>query len=301
MDHITSSPPVCPVCMAAGVNQVLRSKDHTVTQEEFQIWQCNHCTLRFTYPAPEADVIGRYYNSNAYVSHSDSRQGIINRLYHIVRKKTLKQKVKWIREATGKQTGKLLDVGAGTGAFVHTAALAGWKTMGLEPDATAVTNAKILYGAELQPLSLLDTLPAGQFDAITLWHVLEHVHDLHGYMEKLGKLLAPGGRLLIALPNYTSLDAARYGKDWAAYDVPRHLYHFSPESMLQLSNLHNLQILKKEGMWFDSYYVSMLSEQHMHGRSGLLNALFTGWKSNAMARQQTDRCSSIVYILATVK
>ena len=149
----------------------------------------------------------------------------------------------------------------------------------------------------LQPAGDLYTLPAGQFDAITLWHVLEHVHDLHPYMSRLKELLAADGRICIAVPNYTSYDAKRYGPYWAAYDVPRHLYHFSPQSMKMLLAIHGLRLLAEKPMWFDSFYISLLSEKYKTGKSRLAHALATGLSSNRRAIGHAERCSSLVYVI----
>ena len=181
---------------------------------------------------------------------------------------------------TGKQSGKLLDVGAGTGAFVHTMKLAGWEVTGLEPDETARKNAVNKYGIDLLSPDHLFQFNAAQFDAVTMWHVLEHVHELHKYLEQFQQILKPGGALIIAVPNYTSYDAKVYKDNWAAYDVPRHLYHFSPKSMEKLGQAKGFILTDTKPMWFDSFYVSMLSEQYKNGSGNLPGALWSGMLSN---------------------
>jgi SAM-dependent methyltransferase len=141
-------------------------------------------------------------------------------------------------------------------------------------------------------------LPPASFDVVTLWHVLEHVHQLHPYMEQLKNILKPDGWLVIAVPNYTSGDAQRYGKTWAAYDVPRHLYHFSPQSMKTLVQQHGLTVTDIRPMWFDSFYVSMLSEKYRNaGNLGLVKALWSGAMSNLGAARATSHCSSLIYLI----
>lgn len=221
----------CPVCKSTAIHPVFDAEDYTVSHEKFPIWQCDECTVRFTQNVPSEDFIGRYYQSSDYVSHSDTKSGLINRLYHIVRNYTLQNKKKLVQKVTNLEKGTLLDVGAGTGAFVSTMQQAGWKVSGLEPDATARQNALSNHQIQLQPLDVLFGLKNESFDAITMWHVLEHVHDLHGYLETYQRILKQNGTLIIAVPNYTSYDAGEYQQFWAAYDVPRHLYHFSPKSM----------------------------------------------------------------------
>lgn len=287
----------CPACGATQLQQVLIAKDYTVTAESFAIWHCNNCTLRFTQDVPALPCIGRYYQSAAYVSHSDTAKGLVNRLYHMVRKYTLQGKRRLVQQLSGKQTGTLLDVGAGTGAFSHTMQQAGWQLTGLEPDAAARQHAQNRYGLQLQSPDQLWTLAPAQFDVITLWHVLEHVHDLHGYMERFHSLLKPGGRLIIAVPNYTSYDANVYGAYWAAYDVPRHLYHFSPKSMEQLGRTKDFQLVDTKPMWFDSFYVAMLSEQYKNG-GNILRACWNGLLSNLRTLGKARNCSSVIYVFS---
>ena len=288
----------CPSCGSDSIYPAISAKDYTVTREIFEIWHCDDCTLRFTQQVPDSVAIGRYYQSAEYVSHSDTEHGLINRLYHLVRNYTLYGKRKLLQKVTGKETGTLLDVGAGTGAFANTMKFAGWHVTGIEPDATARQNATNKYGLTLQSQGDLFGLEASQFDAITMWHVLEHVHDLNSYLEKFLKIIKPDGRLIIAVPNYTSFDAKVYKEYWAAYDVPRHLYHFSPKSMEHLGNLKGFILEETKPMWFDSFYVSMLSEQYKNEGGNLMGAVWNGLLSNLKTMRNTKRCSSVIYIFS---
>ena len=286
----------CPACGSTDVSFVLKAKDETVSKEFFEIWQCNNCTLRFTQDVPDEKNIGKYYQSSAYISHSNTSQGIVNKLYHAVRSITLQSKRRLVEKNSGKKTGNLLDVGAGTGAFTSTLQRNGWKAIGLEPDETARTNAKKDFGIELQPIENLSSLQPNTFDVITLWHVLEHVHNLHTYLDTFYSLLADNGTLIIAVPNYTSYDANAYSANWAAYDVPRHLYHFSPESMSLLLKAHQFKMSQQKPMWFDSFYVSLLSEKYASGKSDFLRAFTKGVLSNVKAVGKPENCSSVIYI-----
>ncbi len=191
-------------------------------------------------------------------------------------------------------------MGAGTGAFLNTMKNAGWNCTGIEPDETARKKAGELYGLGLKGAKELFSLPPKTFDAITLWHVLEHVHELHSYVEQLKNLLAGNGKLFLAVPNYTSADAKMYGEFWAAYDVPRHLYHFSPKAMKILLNAHGLQIETMKPMWYDSVYVSLLSEKYKTGKSNAGKAFVNGMLSNFETFLNKTKCSSLIYI-ASVK
>jgi len=278
---------------------VLQVKDYTVSKEIFTVCHCAACTARFTQNVPVAAEIGKYYQAEAYVSHTDTKKGLVNRLYHIVRNYTLQSKKRLVQKAAGLAKGSLLDVGAGTGAFAATMQNSGWDVTGLEPDDTARANAKNQHNLNLQSPDTLFTLPANSFDAITMWHVLEHVHELHRYMDAYSKLLKKDGALLIAVPNYASRDAETYKEFWAAYDVPRHLYHFNPQSMQQLAGMHGFTIKSYKPMWFDSFYVCMLSEQYKNG-GGLIKAVWNGLRSNLKAMGDVKKCSSVIYVMKKV-
>ncbi|HMU09488.1 MAG TPA: class I SAM-dependent methyltransferase [Ferruginibacter sp.] len=287
----------CPVCKSDSIQPALKATDHTVSQEEFSIWHCNTCTARFTQDVPGQDDIGSYYASADYISHSDTKEGIINNLYHLVRKRTLASKRKLVTKETGIDKGKILDIGCGTGAFLDTMKKAGWSITGLEPDAAARVKAVELYDINPQEPQKLFDLPAASYQAITMWHVLEHVHQLHEYIEQIATLLAEKGKLFIAVPNYTSKDAAIYGEHWAAYDVPRHLYHFSPQSIEKLLKTYNLKLITCRPMWFDSFYVSMLSEKYKNGKGNIAKAVINGFLSNLKALGNTKKCSSVIYVI----
>jgi 2-polyprenyl-3-methyl-5-hydroxy-6-metoxy-1,4-benzoquinol methylase len=288
----------CPICNSNNIQEQLSAKDYTVSQNIFSIWHCSACTARFTQDVPGQDDIGAYYASENYISHSDTKKGIINRLYHMVRKRTLGAKRRLVINETGITKGTILDMGCGTGAFLNTMKEADWNITGLEPDTIARAKAAELYNIRPQEPGKLFELEPTTFNAITMWHVLEHVHELHAYIKQIEKLLAPGGKVFIAVPNYTSKDAATYNEHWAAYDVPRHLYHFSPQSMETLLAQHGLKLTAVKPMWFDSFYVSMLSEQYKNGKGNIVKAVFNGFLSNLQAWGNTRECSSVIYVIS---
>jgi 2-polyprenyl-3-methyl-5-hydroxy-6-metoxy-1,4-benzoquinol methylase len=289
----------CPVCNSNAITPALTAKDYTVSKQEFSIWQCSNCSLRFTQDVPDETGIPVYYQSEEYISHSDTGKGLINKLYHLVRKRTLSGKRKLIEKYTGLKRGNMLDIGSGTGAFINEMQQAGWAITGLEPDTGARTRASILYKLSLKDSAELFSLSPASFDAVTLWHVLEHVHELNEYVLHLKTLLRPGGKLFIAVPNYRSYDARVYKECWAAYDVPRHLYHFSPQSMKALVEKHGLKITSCKPMWYDSFYISLLSSKYKNGRSNFIHAGWTGFVSNLKALFDTGRCSSVIYIISS--
>ena len=286
----------CPVCHHEGIWKVLSAKDYTVSGQTFEVWSCKNCEARFTQEVPSEETIGAFYESEEYISHSNTSKGLVNTLYQQVRNITLDQKRKLILSVSGKSQGSILDIGCGTGEFLGKMKDTGWETRGLEPSESARNQARENFQIEVSDPSDLFDLDENQFDVITMWHVLEHVHRLHAYMDKIHEILKPGGTLIIAVPNYQSLDADFYGEEWAAYDVPRHLYHFSPKSMNQLLEDHQFTLAQEKPMPFDGFYVSLLSEKYKHGKSRLIHGFWTGFRSYLKSVGNVKNCSSVMYI-----
>ncbi len=288
--------PPCPACKSQSWRKAGQAKDYSVSGEWFELRECNTCGLRMTYPHPDESEIGRYYASLEYISHSDTRKGLTNKLYHAARQYMLSKKFNWVCQASGRNQGTLLDVGAGTGHFAHYMQAHGWNVVALEPDSSARKVALDKLEMKIEPLEILAIQQPHSYDVITLWHVMEHVYDLNGYMDHFRTILKPDGVLMIAVPNYTSFDASRYGAQWAAYDVPRHLWHFSPGSMEKLMTLHHFSLVQKTAMPLDAFYVSMLSEKYKgNGLAALPAALYSGFRTFWSSRHHEDHASSIIY------
>ncbi|WP_245586831.1 class I SAM-dependent methyltransferase [Sediminibacterium salmoneum] len=290
----------CPACNSDNIKFGLSAQDHTVSKQDFDIWYCHDCSLRFTQDIPAIHEIGAFYQSASYISHSNTKKGLINQLYHLVRNYTLGLKARQIKQFTGLSKGRLLDIGAGVGAFAATMKKTGWEVRALEPDENARKTAAETFGLSLSLPDELYQFSENSFDVITLWHVLEHVHDLPGYWKAFHTCLPKGGKLVIAVPNYTSADACHYQQDWAAYDVPRHLYHFSPASMQKLATQNGFSMVKMQPMWFDAFYVAMLSEQYKTGKINYLSAFIQGLKSNLAAIGNPAKCSSVIYVMEKI-
>lgn len=287
----------CPACDSKAIGKVMVCVDHTVTLEAFEIWECVDCTLRFTQNFPGQTDIEHYYDSETYISHSDTAKGFVNKVYKTARSYTLRWKKNEVNRFSNKRPalGSLLDIGAGTGAFLNFVARENWEVTGLEPDKGAREICKKKYGLDLQTPELLFEVSSQSFDVVTMWHVLEHVHQLHEYISTIKRILKADGAALVALPNYTSKDAQIYGSFWAGYDVPRHLYHFSPLAVAKLFAKHGLSIEAIRPMWLDAFYIAMLSEKYKKGN--LMAALFNGLRSNLNAAGRNESCSSILYVL----
>lgn len=285
----------CPVCDAPETKFFVACKDYTVSQEIFKIVECVRCGFKFTNPRPEEYRLGEYYKSEEYISHSNTNKGFINSAYQSVRKYTLLKKLQLISRFY--KTGKLLDIGCGTGEFLKTFKDAKWETLGIEPSDDARKMAIQNYGLDVREEWGLKNLEPESFDVITMWHVLEHVPHLNERISDLKRLLKPGGMIVIAVPNCSSLDAKNYGANWAAYDVPRHLYHFTPKDIETLFKKHELKVFKTLPMVFDSFYVSMLSEKYLSGKSNLISALWNGFRSNLSALKTGKTYSSQIYLI----
>ncbi len=285
----------CPVCGESELRNKLVVEDKSVSKESFAIAQCVACSFQFTNPRPGVADIGRYYESEEYVSHNSGAGGVINQAYRVARFFTMRRKVALLNKLAPRK-GNVLDYGCGTGHFLAAAKSNGWQVTGVEPSARASAEAARRVGQPIGNESL-GSFEQGSFDAITLWHVLEHVHLLNETLRELLALLKPDGVLIIAVPNVESLDAQHYRQDWAAYDVPRHLYHFSPKTMTLLLKKHKLTVREQLPMPLDAYYVSMLSEKHRAERGGgLITVLKAGYHSNRYAAQHENQYSSLIYV-----
>jgi 2-polyprenyl-3-methyl-5-hydroxy-6-metoxy-1,4-benzoquinol methylase len=290
----------CPLCESKAVKHSFTTKDYSISQESFEVWKCDDCTLQFTQNVPSQEDIAPYYKSEEYISHSDTKKGIVNNLYHSVRSVMLKRKYNLVNKFAKAST--LLDYGCGTGYFPAYVKAQGKSVKAIEIDADARAYAKKKWNLDIyEPSALTDgTLANHSFSVISLWHVMEHLYHPEEYLKRFHQLLHNDGTLVIAVPNYTSLDAQHYGPEWAAYDVPRHLWHFSPASIVAFASKHGFDLLTKEKMPFDSFYVSLLSEKYKTGKSKLFSGFWNGFKSYNKAAKDVNQCSSIVYVFKKV-
>lgn len=288
----------CPACGSTNFEKQFEAKDYTVSQNSFGIVACSDCGLNFTNPRPKSDEAGYFYQSETYISHSDTQQGFVNKLYHAVRNITLKQKAGWI-QADQKGNKNLLDIGCGNGHFLKTCQDTGWNITGMELDPETAARAAALVQDKIYPN--LAAIPEDkQFELITLWHVLEHVYELGAYFEFFKKRISADGKLLLALPNSKSFDAGYFQEYWAAYDVPRHIYHFNPETIQFVANKHGFKLVKQRGQIFDSFYIALLSNQYRSGSKRLIHSFLLGLWSNVLAWTKTGNYSSNVYIFKHV-
>lgn len=266
----------------------ITTKDFLVTGESFDLLIDSRRDLLITSPQPNEQDLSKYYESNLYISHTDSKAGLMAFLYQYVKKYSLALKLRLILRLNG-SSGTLLDIGSGTGDFLKLAKDNGWEAKGVEPNASARNLAK---QKNLEVFETIDMLSGQTYDVITLWHVLEHLPNLELATQKIAHLLKPGGTLVVAVPNFNSYDAKYYKRYWAAYDTPRHLWHFSKTSMAKIFPL-SVRLVKTKPMLFDAFYVSLLSEKYKKGTTFSVKALFIGLWSNIKGLGSKEYSSQI--------
>lgn len=293
-EHLTTLAQ-CPICGNPGFSPLLQAKDYTASQESFILADCHHCGFRVTNPRPTLRAIGRYYESSAYISHTNSSKGAFDRIYQLARKRALQSKHNTIRKATSQ--GTLLDIGCGTGEFAAHMQKQGYRVQGVEPSPGARLQAE--QNHRLRVFADLDQVPTHeQFKVVTMWHVLEHLHDPSKTMKQIHARMERAGHLFIAVPDRESWDAAHYQDLWAAYDVPRHLSHFRRTDMFRLLNQHGFRIKGARKMWMDAPYVSILSEKNKGTSSAVAfgKGILLGTWSNLVSALTSRPTSSTLYL-----
>ena len=266
--------------------------DYSVSKETFDLYYDQDLDLLITSPQPSPENLGRYYESNDYISHTDSKRSLFEKAYHFVKGIALKNKLNLINNCSSSK-GNLLDIGAGTGDFLLTAKQNGWETIGVEPSEKAKG---IAIGKGIKFSDSTQDLESHSFDVITMWHVLEHIPNLEIQIKELKRLVKPNGTIIIAVPNFKSYDANYYGKFWAAFDVPIHFWHFSKKAIQLLFQKENIKLEKVLPMKFDSFYVSLLSEKYKKGKMNFVKAIWIGLVSNWKAKSSLEY-SSHIYVL----
>ncbi len=284
----------CPVCESTDFSNYKIIKDHAISGESFALSKCAKCSFIFTNPRPSIPFIGKYYEHPNYISHTNKSKNITDILYKTIRKYTLNKKVKLINSLSEK--GKILDIGCGNGHFLNECANNNWQVFGMESNETARNNATELIQKNIYN-SIEQVCETKKYNIITLWHVLEHIHELDVYLKTIKKCLKKGGKIIIAVPNVESYDAKYFDEFWAAYDVPRHLYHFSSKTIKKLLKNHKLHVNQILPMPFDAYYVSLLSIKYKEKSNNFLKAYTIGAKSNKLAKENNNNFSSLIYIV----
>jgi SAM-dependent methyltransferase len=288
---------VCPLCSSDKTGLLFNCNDHFVSRKDFAVFKCSDCGFSFTQDYPEESEIGAFYESEEYISHSDTSKGFSNKLYRIARTIMLGRKKVLVEKITGLIKGKILDIGSGTGYFAAIMKEAGWQVKGVEINEKARNFSASNFELEVDPPNSITSYETNSFDCITLWHVLEHFHDPFKYISEIYRLLKPGAVCVVALPNSSSYDAIYYKQFWAAWDVPRHLWHFQPSTFRILSeksgfNLENIKILP-----LDVFYISMLSERYKGSSMAFHKAMSKAFIFSFRTLFNKERSSSVIYLL----
>jgi len=284
----------CPVCSDSNLLKKLDCIDHSTSKEKFTIVSCETCDFTFTNPRPKDNSLDEYYKSDMYISHTNNSKGLFNWMYHTVRKYAIGTKLNLLKKTSKNKNH--LDIGCGTGEFLNACKNAGYKTKGIEPSELARKQAIINFKLSVSKNTNLDQFQENQFDSISMWHVLEHVPSINKTIEGFNRILSEKGKVIIAVPNHKSWDAQHYKEFWAGWDVPIHLWHFSKLSIEKLFNNYNFTLLEKKPMLFDSFYVSLLSEEFKTGKKNFINGFIIGLISNIIGISTKRGCSSIIYV-----
>jgi 2-polyprenyl-3-methyl-5-hydroxy-6-metoxy-1,4-benzoquinol methylase len=288
---------ICPLCSSGKISLYLKCTDHLLTSEEFDLCKCPECGFVFTRQYPDENEIGRYYESEDYISHDDMAKGFLNHLYLRARNLMLKRKKRIVEDSTGLEKGRILDIGCGTGYFAATMKKGGWDVTGIEPNGKARDFATRHFSLDVISPEQISELSSGSFDCITMWHVLEHFHDPFRYADDIKRLLKPDGICIAALPNSDSSDANYYGRFWAAYDVPRHLWHFNPETFRLFAEKSGFHITGTKSLPLDVFYISILSEKNKGSKIHFLSGITKGSLFAFRALFDKRKSSSLIYFL----
>ena len=288
----------CPICSSESFECHIKSKDFSVSKEDFSIVKCLECNFHFTNPRPSDKELSKYYISDHYISHNNSRNNLFEKAYQLVRKISISMKYSLVSKFFN--SGRVLDIGCGTGDFLQKCSEKKWRTQGIEPSEIARKQAIKNYNLDVDEDTDLKKLK-GEFDIITMWHVLEHVTELNSTISEIKRLLSKDGKTVIAVPNLESFDSSYYKKYWAAYDLPIHLYHFSKDSIIKLFENHGFSLIKTKGMKFDSFYVAMLSEEHKTGNKNYFKSVIIGSISNLFGIFTKKGFSSTIYVFKKKK
>ena len=287
----------CPLCSSSKISLFLKCKDHFLSKEDFDLFRCSACDFVFTQDLPDEQGIGRYYESYDYLSHNYTAKGFINKIYFLVRRIMLRRKRAIIKDATGLKRGSLLDIGSGTGHFSGSMKEVGWLVTGVEPNKKARDYSIRRYGVNIIDPEHISELLTGSFDCITLWHVLEHLQEPFKYAVDINRLLKPDGICVVALPNNNAFDAVFFKEFWAAYDVPRHFWHFNPSTFELFSKKTGFEITGIKSLPFDVFYISILSARYKGSDIPLIFVIVRSLWFAIKSVFQKEKSSSLIYFL----
>jgi len=291
----------CPLCGHPEIITTIECRDYLVSGESYELCRCNGCYLEFTQDVPDETETEKYYESESYIPHSDSGKSLSDKIYYTIREVMLKRKKSLVTRATHKKIGRILDYGSGTGHFASVMKKAGWEVTGIEVSKKTRKYSSEKFGLNVFSPDMINSIPSGSFDCITMWHVLEHLHKPVELMAEIKRLLAPDGTAIIALPNNISFDSIHYRHFWAAYDVPRHLWHFNPVSFISFAARSGFEVLSVKRLPFDVFYISFLSEKYKRSHFPFIKGIIKGKLFYLLSLFDKTRSSSLIYVLRPLK
>lgn len=287
----------CLVCGSYALFEHFSAIDSLVSGDKFIIKGCSNCGFVFTSDPPDEENIGSYYLSEDYISHTNRKRNLTEWLYHLARRFMLGRKARLVTRVCRKTNGKLLDIGSGTGYFAAFMKEKGWAVKGVEISDMARDFSVSQFGLEVVPPDMVGSLPDNFSDCITLWHVLEHFYEPDRWMKEIYRLLKDDGRCILALPNITSADSKLFLNRWAALDVPRHLWHFAPDTLVKFIERNGFRCTLIKGMPLDLFYISIISYKNSNVRFAFIRGIVTGMLLSVRNLFTVNASSSLIYVI----
>jgi SAM-dependent methyltransferase len=266
-------PTPCPMCGASDGAPLVETADQMLPgPERFRLLSCRACGHLYQSPRPSPEAIGAYYPAG-YISFQPAVADLPSPLRRLELRRYYATRRRIVERAVA-GPGRILDVGCATGNFLDAMRAAGWRAQGVEPSVEAAAYARERLGLDVLTGRLEDAaLPSGAFDVVTLWDVLEHVHEPRATLAEAARLLRPGGALILGLPNPDSLEARLLGPHWIGWDLPRHLNLFRPALLRAQLATMGLPV-ERISSPIHGYAVLVMSlEQRARARGGSLGAL----------------------------
>ena len=262
----------CPICTAGNPSTPPAQPD-----PPFGLLQCGKCGLIFLSPRPPIEEMKHYYDE----------------FYEGNQERSLRQEKRAQRHFRrlsrhAPKPGRVLEVGAGDGYFLYAARKAGWQTEGLELSQPRIDRAKEWFGVTLKCADLLNApFPDGSFDAITMFQLIEHVHDPKALLIRANRLLKPGGIMMLSTPNV--LAYARKNRDVNSWRIPRHLFFFTPKTLVRTAESLGFEVLRKQLRFFAALEESLGWQPWENGKfSQITRDLWTPFGLHLVARKTAE-------------
>ncbi|NEX13949.1 MAG: class I SAM-dependent methyltransferase [Prosthecochloris sp.] len=308
--------PFCPITGNTSPDPFLKVTDRLDRENgtEWKLVRDPESELIYLSPRPDETGIGMHYPESSYDPHLSVKGGIIlrDKLYLSLRNLVLRKKASLIEKSGPPLSArsKILEIGCSTGELLDTLRrkkeIPAANCVGFEKNGCPASHARNTFGFTVNCTDFCDCPPAGTFDRIIFWHTLEHIHRINETLDKAAQCLATDGVMVIALPNAGSRDATLYGKHWVAWDAPRHLYHFTPETLEKLLDKHGLEISSMRPFIPDTFYNCLYSEENIRqeksgsGLKHLAKGIIRGMQSAAAGARNNELSSTLVYSVKNI-